>query len=221
MKVRPIEQARVYSPTAANRGAFAEAMGHELGIRVQPVASAEEAVRGADIVASCTDSMVPTIRPEWLSPGMHVTNVGPYEIDQECLARFDVKIRQGEAGSGSEALRESDRLRREVGQSPLAYVAGTEAEMQRLPPRPPGRAGFGGNFPHIAELINGERQGQDHHPTRSPSITTSEIRASSSRVSEAWCSSVPRRKVWAAACRTNGSCRPSGIEERVPLDRHP
>jgi ornithine cyclodeaminase/alanine dehydrogenase-like protein (mu-crystallin family) len=160
MKVRPIDEARVYSPTAANREAFAEAMGHELGIRVQPVASAEEAVRGADIVASCTDSMAPTIRPEWLSPGMHVTNVGPYEIDQECLARFDVKIRQGEAGSGSEALRESDRLRREVGQSPLAYVAGTEAEMQRLPPRPPGRIGFGGNFPHIAELINGVRHGR-------------------------------------------------------------
>ena len=81
-------------------------MSAELGIGVQPVASAEEAGRGADIVASCTDSMEPTIRAEWLSPGMHVTNVGPYEIDQECLARFDLKVRQGEAGSGSEALRD-------------------------------------------------------------------------------------------------------------------
>src|SRR5882757_2899436 len=159
-KVRPIERVRVFSPTAANREGFAETMSRELGIDVRPVASAEQAVAGADIVASCTDSMEPTIRAEWLSPGMHVTNVGPYEIEQTCLARFDVKVRQGEAGSGSEALRETDRLRREVGQSPLAYVAGTEEEMRRLPPKPAGRVGFGGNFPHIAELITGARPGR-------------------------------------------------------------
>ena len=47
-----------------------------------------------------------------------------------------------------------------MGQSPLAYVAGTEAEMQRLPPKPPGGIGFGGNFPHIAELITGARPGR-------------------------------------------------------------
>ncbi len=158
--VRPIERVRVFSPTAARRTAFAKAMAGELGIEVEPVDSAETAVMGADIVASCTDSMDPTIRAEWLAPGMHVTNVGPYEIDEACLARFDLKIRQGDAGGGSEMLRESKRLRREVGQSPLAYVAGTEAEMQRLPPRPAGRVGFGGSFPHIAELITGARPGR-------------------------------------------------------------
>ena len=148
----------------------------------------------------------PTIHPEWLSPGMHVTNVGPYEIDQECLARFDIKIRQGEAGSGSDALRESDRLRREVGQSPLAYVAGTEAEMERLPPRPPGRVGFGGNFPHIAELISGVRHGRT-----SPDQITFYHNFGNQGLQfacvVAWCSSAPKSKVWAATCRTNGSCR--------------
>src|SRR5262249_7002072 len=158
--VRPIAQARVYSPTPANREAFAASMARKLGIEVRAVASAEDAVRGADIVASCTDSMEPTVKADWLTPGMHVTNVGPYEIDQSCLARFDVKVRQGEAGSGSEAFHESKRLRREVGQSPLAYVAGTDAEMERLPPKPPGRVGFGGNFPHIAEMIVGARPGR-------------------------------------------------------------
>jgi alanine dehydrogenase len=159
-KVRAIEQARVYSPTVANRQSFAQEMSRALGIEVLPVETAEDALRGADIVASCTDSMEPTIRAEWLKPGMHVTNVGPYEIDQTCLARFDLKVRQGEAGSGSEALRETSRLRREVGQSPLAYVAGTEEEMRRLPPRPPGRVGFGGAFPHVAELITGSCAGR-------------------------------------------------------------
>jgi alanine dehydrogenase len=69
-------------------------------------------------------------------------------------------VRQGESGSGSAALKESPRLRREVGQSPLAYVAGTEDEMQRLPPRDSSRVGFGGDFPHIAEVITGSQPGR-------------------------------------------------------------
>ena len=135
-------------------------MAHELGIEVTPVASAEAAVVGADIVASCTDSMEPTIRAEWLSAGMHVTNVGPFEIDEHCLAKFDVKFRQGDAGTGGDTFKDSPRLRRGVGQSPLAYVAGTDEEMKRLPPKQEGRTGFGGNFPHVAELITGAMQGR-------------------------------------------------------------
>lgn len=158
--VRPIETVRVFSPTQVNREAFAKTMTRDLGINVEPVASPEAAIVGADIVASCTDSMEATLRAEWLAPGMHVTNVGPYEIDQSCLARFDVKFRQGDAGTGGDAFKDSTRLRRGVGQSPLAYVAGTEEEMKRLPPTPVGRTGFGGNFPQIAELITGTRPGR-------------------------------------------------------------
>lgn len=158
--VRPIELIRVYSPTPARRAAFAQEMAAELGISVVAVDSAAAAVGGADIVASCTDSMKPTIEPAWITKGMHVTNVGPAEIARACYERFDVCVRQGEAGSGSQALRESDRLRREVGQSPLAYIAGTEEEMQRLPARDPNRVGFGGDFPHVAELITGRVAGR-------------------------------------------------------------
>ena len=150
--VRPITKIRVYSPTPANRTAFAKAMSKELGIEVVPVESAKAAVVGSDIVATCTDSMDPTIEADWLAPGMHVTNVGPYEIGQACLDRFDVKARGGDAGG---SLKEQPRLMREIGQSPIAYVAGTEEEMKRLPPRDTSRPGFGGDFPHIAQLMTG------------------------------------------------------------------
>jgi ornithine cyclodeaminase/alanine dehydrogenase-like protein (mu-crystallin family) len=165
--VRPIERAQIFSPTAINRDAFAAAMSAELGIKVVAVADPQSAVRGADIVASCTDSMAPTLKAEWLAPGMHVTNVGPAEIDHACLKRMDVVVRQGESGSGSATLREGPRLRREVGQSPLAYVAGTEEEMQRLPPKDNARIGFGGDFPHVAEIITGSHPGR----TRADEIT--------------------------------------------------
>jgi len=39
-------------------------------------ASFEQAVRGADVVACCTDAREPVIRREWLSAGAHVSSVG-------------------------------------------------------------------------------------------------------------------------------------------------
>ncbi len=91
---------------------------------------------------------------------MHVTNVGPAEISRACYARCDVIFRQGDAGGGAQALAPNPRLMREVGQSPIAYVAGTEDEMQRLPKPDGTRVGFGGDFPHIAELLHGSAGGR-------------------------------------------------------------
>jgi ornithine cyclodeaminase/alanine dehydrogenase-like protein (mu-crystallin family) len=51
--------------------------------------SFEEAVRGADVVACCTDAREPVIRREWLKPGTHVSSVGGTfgpELDKETVA---------------------------------------------------------------------------------------------------------------------------------------
>ena len=55
LAVRPIERVRVYSPTRANREAYAEEMSERFGLQVIAVDSPREAVAGADIVSSCTD----------------------------------------------------------------------------------------------------------------------------------------------------------------------
>ena len=44
--------------------------------RARAVETAEEAVRGADVVCLCTNSDDPVISLDWLAPGMHVTSVG-------------------------------------------------------------------------------------------------------------------------------------------------
>src|SRR6266853_1188288 len=49
--VRDIKLCKIYSPTAKNREAYAEEMTKRLGIEVRAVASAREAVRGADILS--------------------------------------------------------------------------------------------------------------------------------------------------------------------------
>ena len=44
--------------------------------RARAVESAEEAVRGADVVCLCTNAGEPVISRDWLAPGTHVTSVG-------------------------------------------------------------------------------------------------------------------------------------------------
>src|SRR2546430_2965743 len=44
--------------------------------RARAVESAEEAVRGADVVCLCTNAGEPVISIDWLAPGMHITSVG-------------------------------------------------------------------------------------------------------------------------------------------------
>jgi alanine dehydrogenase len=155
--VRPITQTKVYSPTAANRETYAREMSEELGIDVVPVATAREAVRGVDILATCTDSMHPTFEADWLEAGMHVTMLGPREISPEVVDRCDVRIRQG---AGGLRLPETDRVKAEIGHSPMAYIAGTAQEMERLPSRNTG-AGFGGDYPDYCDLVNGTAPGRE------------------------------------------------------------
>jgi alanine dehydrogenase len=154
--VRPIRHVKVYSPTTTNRIRFAGEMSDALGIPVEPVDTAREAVRGVDILATCTDSMSPTFEAEWLEPGMHVTMLGPREISREVLARCDVKIRQG---SGGLKLPESERVLAERGHSPMAFVAGTAQEMRRLPAKTT-QGGFGGDYPDYCELVAGKVPGR-------------------------------------------------------------
>ncbi len=66
--------------SAVRREAFAAEMSERLGLSVQPVADAEETVRGADIVLLATSSRSPVIEARWLSAGAHVNTVGPKTV---------------------------------------------------------------------------------------------------------------------------------------------
>jgi ornithine cyclodeaminase/alanine dehydrogenase-like protein (mu-crystallin family) len=68
--VRDFEQVRVFSPTAGHAKALAEEAGAEVA------GSAEEAVRGADVVVTATSSPEPVLERAWLKEGAHVNVVG-------------------------------------------------------------------------------------------------------------------------------------------------
>ncbi len=105
VQVRKLKTVKVYSRRAQNREAFAEEMASVTNLNVTPVASAQEAVRGVDIILAATNSSVPVFDGSWLEPGQHVTtivgsNVGLVtggftaakrrEIDDATLARSHV-----------------------------------------------------------------------------------------------------------------------------------
>ena len=154
--VRPIKKCKIFSPTRKNREAFADEMSVKLGIKVDPVDSAREAVRNVDILSSATDSMTPTFEAEWLEPGMHVAVLGPGEVSEEVEARFDVKIRQGIVGL---RLPETDRIRMAVGMSPIAWVAGSKEQMESLPKKTKWNT-YKADYPDFCDLTFGRAQGR-------------------------------------------------------------
>jgi alanine dehydrogenase len=96
---RKFEEVRVWSPR--NAGVFARRFD------VRATASAEDAVRDADVVVVATTSKTPVLSGEWLSPGAHVNAIGAprpdwRELDDEVLHRGRVYVDSHEA-----ALRES------------------------------------------------------------------------------------------------------------------
>ncbi len=168
MCVRDIRQCRVYSPTAENREQYAEEMSRKIGIEVIAVDNPRDAVRGCDILSSCTDSMQPVYDADWIEAGMHVTNLGRREMPDAAAGRFDVVIRQGTAGL---QMKQTERFQAERGLSPAAFIGGTPEQMQRIPARNP-QPGFGGddpefndrgrgsNKPDFAALVSGQVPGR-------------------------------------------------------------
>lgn len=96
--VRPISEVRVFSRSADNRSAFVAWANKTLPqISTHAVESARAAVEGADIVVTITNSKVPVLEAEWISPGAHCNFVGAHypkqrEVDAAVLKRGRVIV---------------------------------------------------------------------------------------------------------------------------------
>jgi alanine dehydrogenase len=168
MCVRDIKKCKIYSPTVAHREAFADEMSRQLGIEVVAVDSAREAVRGVDILSSCTDAMQPVYDADWVEKGMHLTNLGRREMPDTVMSKIDLVVRQGTAGL---QMKQTERFQAERGLSPAAFIGGTTEEMKRIPEKNP-QPGFGGDNPEFmdrgkggdkpdfADLITGKSKGR-------------------------------------------------------------
>ncbi|MBM3933358.1 MAG: ornithine cyclodeaminase family protein [SAR202 cluster bacterium] len=96
-KVRHVEVARVYGRTEATREEFAASAAGDLGLTVIAARSAEECVKGADIVITVTSSSSPVLSGEWITHGTHINAAGSNhitrrELDPETIKRATVVV---------------------------------------------------------------------------------------------------------------------------------
>jgi ornithine cyclodeaminase len=80
LAARPLREVRVYARTPGPRQAFAAAMDAALPVPVRAADSAEDAVRGADIVCCATPATAPVFDAAWLAPGCHVNAIGAFQM---------------------------------------------------------------------------------------------------------------------------------------------
>jgi ornithine cyclodeaminase len=141
LPVRKFDQARIYAPTESHATVLAakatSLYGDGLEVIVAP--SAEQAVRGADVVVTATSSREPVLAHEWLGSGVHVNAVGAStpaarELDTSTVAASALfcdsrESLRNEAGEFQLAVREGridgeNHVRAELGEVLAGLRAG-------------------------------------------------------------------------------------------------
>jgi len=88
--VMPIKKVKVFSPNPEHRRSFVEEMAKETGVPGEPVGSAEDAVKGCDVICTTTNSSRPVLDLDWLETGMHYNSIREFETDLTVLEKCDV-----------------------------------------------------------------------------------------------------------------------------------
>lgn len=90
--VRKLEKVKAWSRNAEKLAKFCARMSERVGVPVVPATSAEDAVRGSDILATITTSATPVFSGDWVEPGQHINAAGSnsllrQEIDETTVRR--------------------------------------------------------------------------------------------------------------------------------------
>jgi len=115
LEVRDFKEIRIWSRTESH----AEALAAEVGGKV---ASAEGAVRGADVVVTATSSRTLVLRGAWLEPGAHVNSVGAClpdwrELDDDVMRNVViVDSREGAQNESGDVILSHAEIHAEIGE---------------------------------------------------------------------------------------------------------
>lgn len=93
-KVRKFTELRVWGRTRAHADSYVADMTKILEANIVSFESAEEAVRGSDVIVTTTMSSAPIVKASWLSKGVHITAMGSdspekQELETEVLRLAD------------------------------------------------------------------------------------------------------------------------------------
>jgi ornithine cyclodeaminase/alanine dehydrogenase-like protein (mu-crystallin family) len=93
--VRKFKEIRIFSRSAENRRDFIKKMQPQVKAKLVEAESAEQAVRGADVICTITTSKTPVVSGEWLKAGCHINAAGTNwsnkrELDEAAVKRCDL-----------------------------------------------------------------------------------------------------------------------------------
>jgi ornithine cyclodeaminase len=137
----PIRRVRVWSRDPAHTHSFAEREAGRHNVNIEPMATAKDAVTGADLICTTTSAKEPVLLGEWLAPGVHINAVGssvPFtrELDTAAVAKSKLFVDRrestlNEAGDFLFPMKEGaigdDHIRGEIGELLLGQIAGRES----------------------------------------------------------------------------------------------
>ncbi|WEV76889.1 ornithine cyclodeaminase family protein [Janibacter cremeus] len=92
-----LNQVRLHGRDVERAEGVAADLRSETGLDIVVTASAEECVRDAELVVTCTTSATPVVKAAWLAPGATLISVGSFasdrfEYDQDVLEQADVIV---------------------------------------------------------------------------------------------------------------------------------
>lgn len=93
--VRTLKRVRVAATRFERAKLFAGEMQPSVSVTIEPVETAEQAVRGADIIVTATNAREPVVQREWIAAGAHINAIGTFspkarEIDSATMAAANV-----------------------------------------------------------------------------------------------------------------------------------
>jgi ornithine cyclodeaminase len=138
--VRQLKEVRIWSPSAHSRQRFVDDMSPSVNFPIRALDTAEQAVRGADLIVLVTSSPTPVIDDAWVGDGAHVVCVGACRPNQQEMPPLLVKRSRLYVDSRAAAVVESgdvvmniaaglfdqSHIRGEIGELVLGRVDGRQ-----------------------------------------------------------------------------------------------
>lgn len=142
--VRKITRVRVWSRSAEHAREFAERESRRYPIKIEAVATVQEAIADADIICTTTAAKEPIALGEWICPGAHINAVGACtpitrELDTNAVLKAHLIVDRRESALNEagdfiipqkEGALDDSHIRGELGEILLGQIPGRTAAEQ-------------------------------------------------------------------------------------------
>jgi alanine dehydrogenase len=103
-EILKLESVKIFDIDSDKSEKLAASLHEKFGVDAKNFASAEETVRGSDVLVTVTPSRKPIVKSEWITEGMHISAVGAdapgkEELEPELLKRAMIVIDDWDQGS--------------------------------------------------------------------------------------------------------------------------